>query len=255
LVDAGVNDVSKVAIVGATALGEATVTIDLITQIQATRGKTISPKLVPNSVHNSPVGYLSIGNKNHEPSITVSQGWLSPEAGLAAARDLVEGGFADRVLVVAGDEADPSWVERLNTMGAKQWAKDVEEEAFFECAAAVVLGKDPGGRRLGSIVSGVERVRKGPDHLKETLRKNDALPGQGAVVKIRAYTGGQELRESAAVALGRDLDGVKMEGPGVGTMQAFGLASLVLSLMEGEPSELLLLGFELDELSFMHFNR
>ena len=46
--DAGVDDASEVAIVGATALGEANVSIELITQIQATHGKTISPKHVPN---------------------------------------------------------------------------------------------------------------------------------------------------------------------------------------------------------------
>ena len=251
--DAGVDDASQVATVGATALGEANVSIDLITQIQATRGKTISPKLVPNSVHNSPVGYLSIGKKNHEPSLTVSQGWLCAEAGLAAARDLIEGGFKDRVLVVAGDEADPSWAQRLKEMGADQWAKDVEKEAFQECAVAVVLGKAPGGRNLGSIAAGVERIRKGPDHIKKTLLRNGALPGEDAVVKARAYTQAHEFRETAATALGRDLSGVQVEPQGIGTTQAGSLASLVLSLLEGDRGEQLLLAFELGELSFVHF--
>ncbi len=120
--DAGVEDIDEMAIVGATAVGETSVSLDIITQIRASRGKTLSPRLVPNSVHNSPAGYFSIGKKNHRPSVTVSQGWLSGEAGLMAAADILTLGLADKVLVMSGDETDPAWVTRLEEVGASGWA-------------------------------------------------------------------------------------------------------------------------------------
>ena len=78
--DAGIEDGSTLPTVNATCMGETNASLGLLEQIQRTKGKLISPAFVPNSVHNAPAGYLSIGLKNRSPSITVSQGWVSSDS-------------------------------------------------------------------------------------------------------------------------------------------------------------------------------
>lgn len=155
LSDAGRCDPSKLAIVTGTALGEATVTLELLAQIHETRGGGISPSLVPNSVHNSPAGHLTIGLANHQPSLTVSQGWLSACAALVAAEDTLLGGLAEQALVVVGDEADPEWTNRLISLGARDLAQALSAESFQECAVALVVGTRPGLCDKGALSSAV----------------------------------------------------------------------------------------------------
>ena len=142
LENAKVEDPSSIPIISATCAGETGVSLALIEQIHQTRGRIVSPALVPNSVHNSPAGYLSIGLGNHSPSITVSQGWLSSEAAVATASHWVAAGVCERVLVISGDESDLGWAARLREHHAFALADALESEALQEGAVGLVLVAD-----------------------------------------------------------------------------------------------------------------
>ncbi len=253
--DARIEDPDGFAIVTSTALGEASVSLNIIAQIHESRGKVLSPRLVPNSVHNSPAGHLSIGKKNHSPAITVSQGWLSAEAGLMAAEDLFQIGMAEKALVVFGDEADPSWSERLDELGATPWAERVASEAFQEGAVALVVGREPGGRGLGTVSARVERIGSQRDKLVSVLEKNRIHVGPRAEIRVRSSAGGETIREAISRGLGIDRSRIHLDGPGLGTAQAGAFIALQECIERTDCEELLLLGAEMDETAFVHWKR
>ena len=251
--DAGVEDPTDLSIVGFSALGESTVSLDLLTQIHKTRGRTLRPWLVPNSVHNAPAGYLSIGLKNHKPSLTVSQGWLAPEAGLTVAEDLLAMGAATQVLVVGGDEACPDWVTRLEEAGSPHLAEKLASEAFQEGAVAIVVGKTRGGRELGSVIAGVERTSANPDGIAALLAKYNVAPGPDAQIRARVSAGGKDMQKAIATATRRNVQNVLLDGPGLGTAQIGSFAALAASIQNNSTKELLTVGREIDELAFLHW--
>ncbi len=253
IADSGVEDPSQLSIVGFSALGETTVSLDLLAQIRKSMGRTLRPWLVPNSVHNAPAGYLSIGLENHRPSLTVSQGWLAPEAGLTAAEDLLATGAAKQVLIVGGDEASPDWVTRLEEAGSPHLAKKLAAEAFQEGAVAIVVGKTRGGRELGSVAAGVERAAANPEGIAALLAKHNVAPGPDAQIRARVSAGGKELLEAIAIATGRDIQNVLLDGPGPGTAQVGSFSALASSIQNNSTKELLTMGREIDELAFLHW--
>ncbi|MDJ0765680.1 MAG: beta-ketoacyl synthase chain length factor [Myxococcota bacterium] len=253
LADAAVADTASLAVVTGTALGEATVSVDLISQIHATRGRTLSPKLVPNSVHNAPAGHFTIGEGVRSPSVTVSQGWLSGEASLAAAADLIASGIAQSALVIAGDQADPDWSGRLASAGANTWAKALAKAGFQECAAAVVVGPKPAGRRLGSLKVAVERMHLSPEALLQILEKHGVRLDAQTDVRLRCGAGADVLKDTVASACGNIVGSIRVDGPGLGTAQGGGLSNLVLALREGPAvNNTLFIGFELNDLAFIY---
>jgi hypothetical protein len=253
--DAGVDDIDELAVVGATAVGETSVSLDIITQIRASRGKTLSPRLVPNSVHNSPAGYFSIGKKNHRPSVTVSQGWLSGEAGLMAAEDILTLGLADKVLVMLGDETDLSWITRLEGAGATEWASSLRDQFYQEGAVALVLGRAPGGKGLGSVVGGVVRAKPDAENLTACLDGHRLEPGPGLQVRVRAGAGGQALMAAVRQTPKLGDRPIHFDDRGPGSAQAGAFLTLKQQIEQSDCTELLLLGAELDELAFIHWVR
>jgi hypothetical protein len=253
--NARLEDLDGFAIVTSTALGEATVSLDILAQIYQSRGRVLSPRLVPNSVHNSPAGHLSIGKKNHCPSVTVSQGWLSAEAGLMAAEDLLDAGLADKVLVVFGDEADASWPGRLEELGASQWAQSVASEAFQEGAVALIVGRHPGGQRLGTVSAGVERIGPKRDNMGSVLEKNEIKLGLEAEIRVRASAGGQGIGDEIGKRLEIDRDRICVDGPGLGSAQAGAFIALKECIERPGSEELLLFAREIDEVAYLHWTR
>jgi len=253
--DSSYEDPSALTIVTGTALGEAGVSVKLLSQIHASKGKTLSPGFVPNSVHNAPAGYLSIGQKNQSPSITVSQGWLSAEAAVALAQDMAGSLDQQTFLIVAGDEVDPGWIEQLREAGARDWAEALEKEAFQEGAVALVTGVQPSGRQLGSIGAAVNRCSKKPEDIRKMLKLNRLYPGAEAHVCVRVGTGNAEWRQIVAHAVGREVDDIIVDDVGVGTSLAGGFATLVDRMADPTCKELLVLGNELDDVSALHWTR
>jgi hypothetical protein len=208
---------------------------------------------VPNTVHNAPAGHLTIGIGSHAPAVTVSQGWLSAEAAVAAAGDLIEVGGVDLALVVVGDESDPEWIGRLEQAGADVWARELGQEAFQEGAVGLVLGAEPGGRRLGTIEARVERFG---DRRSGIARLIDELGELSPAAEVRARhgAGGAWLGSAVDEALG-GAPPVILDGPGPGSSQA-GAAGVLLDRMRDDAcEELVLLGSEVDEFGLLHFRR
>jgi hypothetical protein len=246
LADAGVTNPTEVAVIAGTAMGELRSSLELVVQIHATHGAQVSPALVPNSVHNAPAGHLAIGLKNRCPSVTVSQGWLSAEAAIAAARDVLCSSGFDRALVVVGDEVDATWIDRLREKGAAQLAAQLLAEGFQEGAAAIVLGREPGGRSLGTVAASVERAADVPSRARSLVAGIEARDGARPDVRLRSGAGGARLREAT---------GGEIAGPGQGTSQVGALLELVRCLRGEGPADALILGAELDEIGWIHFRR
>lgn len=255
LASAAVEDRTTLPIVNATCMGETNASLGLLEQIHATQGKTISPAFVPNSVHNAPAGYLTIGLRNHAPAMTVSQGWVSSEAALTAAADLLAQGLSDRVLVLSGDEADPAWVGRLTELGAPHLASALEKEAMQEGAVALVVGTAPGDAPLGSVAAAVERRPPTADAIRLLLRKNAISPGPGARLHVRAPEGADTLVAATAIALGCSPDEISVDGPGPGTVQAAALNAVARAVSDAGTDELLTVAREVDDLAVIHWQR
>jgi hypothetical protein len=250
---AGVEDPASLAVVTSTAMGELTASLKLLEQIREKRGVSISPALVPNTVHNAPAGHLTIGIGSHAPAVTVSQGWLSAEAAVAAAGDLLELGAVDRVLVAVGDESSPEWVDRLERIGAGRWARELEREAFQEGAVALVLGREPGGQRLGTLDALVERVENPRAGIARTIERLGEISPR-AEIRARHGAGGGRLSETLAQVLG-DAHPPFADGPGPGSSQAGAAGILVDRMRDDACEELVLLGGEADEIGMLHWVR
>jgi hypothetical protein len=219
LSDAGRCDPSKLAVVTGTALGEATVTLELLAQIHETRGGGISPSLVPNSVHNSPAGHLTIGLANHQPSVTVSQGWLSACAALVAAEDYLLGGLAEQALVIVGDEADPEWTNRLASLGARDLAQALSAESFQETAVALVVGTRPGVCDKGALSCAVDAAASISRRGLELVFSLDKEIKPGEPFYLGGESGAVSDLEAVAAQIGavpeRLAEGIGTSGGGV----------------------------------------
>ena len=251
--NAEIPDVSGIPVVAATAVGETKAALGILEQIHRTGGARISPALVPNSVHNAAAGYLHIATKSRAPSLTVSQGWLSSEAALAAAHDMLCA-FASRVLVVVGDEADPAWSARLESFGADALAATLARSAYQEGATAWVLEKqaDDVSQRL---VATVERRPMTPRGIRDMLRRLDVVVTESTEVRLRKNGSGDQLRPIVSDALQRSAEGVHLDGVGAGTAQSAPLLSVAAHLRESKRHSLLLLAAEADELAMVWLGR
>jgi len=247
LADAGVEDPSEVAVIAGTALGELRASLELVCQIRATRGAQVSPSLVPNSVHNAPAGHLTIALKNHRPSVTVSQGWLSAEAALSAAADVLEMGGAEKALVVAGDEVDAAWATRLREAGSEDLAAELEAEAFQEGAIAVVVSATPASKALGTVEASVERADDVASRAVALAAEFARETGSRTGIRLRAGASGDALK--AAISAG------EVAGRGAGTSQASALLELMRIARGSALGDALILGAELDEVGRIRFRR
>lgn len=253
LLDAGIEDFSAVPTAIATCIGETKAALTLLEQIHKTRGAAVSPAAVPNSVHNAAAGYLCIGLKNRSPSVTVSQGRLSSEAALASADDLLDAGISDRVLVSAGDESDPAWSERLSSLGDPASARRLNNEAFEEGAAALVLGIRPGDRPLGAVTAGSERWDGTVEGIRKLFSRRDIHLSSSVEIYTRKSAGGDTLAPICAEAFHKSRKQIVLHQNGEGTVQTGPLSHLIAAARGGRGTDLLLAGMESDELAYVHW--
>ncbi len=255
LVDAKVEDPASIPTVAATWIGESKAAIGILEQIHQTRGATVSPALVPNSVHNAAAGYLSIGLKNQSPSLTVSQGRLSPEAALSAASDLLDTGLSDRVLVCAGDEADPEWILRLRTAKDDRSAEQLDAAALEEGAAALVLGSAPSETPGGVVAATVERWDGTSFGLKRLFSRFGNAPSPSAEIRLRKGGLGEALSPILADALQMSQERIVLDGDGPGTVQSAPLLSVIAAAKSDRPSDLWTVAMEADDIAVVHWKR
>ncbi len=244
--NAGELNPENLAVISATAMGEVKVGLDLLALIHEKHGSPISPALVPNAVHNAPAGHVTIGLKNHMPSVTLSQGWLSAEAAFSAATDLLAVQAAEKVLVLIGDEADPGWIDRLTEAGADDRAQALCKEAFKEGAVGFILGTKPGGQNLGSLLAQVERTSNTEQRIHEITRRFGSPGDHPAEIRFRVGAGGESLSQ---VSTGR------LDSAGIGTSQLGAAAVLLDRIADSDCSSALLFGREVDDLGWLHWVR
>ena len=242
--NAGIEDPTVLDVVASTALGEVKTSLDLLTQIHEKKGALISPSLGPNSVHNAPAGHLTIGIKDRNPAITVSQGWLSVEAAISTVGDLLAISGSQIALAVIGDEIDPSWIERLEELGNPELAQELADESFQEGAVALIVGTQPGGKRLGSIDASLERRDR--EYSREIVERFSVQFGDNLEIRVRAGAGGAGLSKIVDATI---------DGPGVGTSQIGAMAVLLERMKDPSCTNLLLIGSEVDEIGWLHWMR
>ena len=108
-----------------------------------------------------------------------------------------------------------------------------------------MLGREPGGRSLGTVAASVERAADVAARAQALLAQIEA-EGARPEVRLRCGAGGERLREAVAG---------EIAGPGQGTSQVGALLELVRHLRGEGANDALILGAELDELGWIHFRR
>jgi 3-oxoacyl-[acyl-carrier-protein] synthase II len=215
----------------------------------------LSPTAFHNSVHNAPLGYLSIFSGMRGPSLTVSDATLSGEEGLTEAVSLLEEGAATAVVVGSGDESCPSifspcWREgedapRRTARTAESDDRLVTDEG---CGFLVLERETPARARGARVRARLERIDRGPD-LAAVLR--EAASGERVDrVLIPAGLDRQPDAGPASVAgdvLGPDV-ALDSEGGTCGYVPAAGVirCALALAHLAGGDRRVLSLGIDLD---------
>ncbi len=108
------HDRATAALAFGTGLGEMQVTREFLETLRDRGPLLASPALFQNSVHNAAASYIAMGLRMLGPSVTLSQGWLTGEATLAAAATILGSGASDRALVVGAECFDPAWLQVLD---------------------------------------------------------------------------------------------------------------------------------------------
>jgi 3-oxoacyl-[acyl-carrier-protein] synthase-1/3-oxoacyl-[acyl-carrier-protein] synthase II len=103
------------------------------------RGPTlVEPRVFPATSPNALVGECAIAFKLNGPSFSVGAGLDAGLEALAAGVDLCASGDADRVVIVAADDAGPAAQDLIRLAG---WS----HRAFARGAVALLLSADPEG--------------------------------------------------------------------------------------------------------------
>jgi hypothetical protein len=131
----------QLAVVFGTGYGGLAATVDFLEGV-AVRGNAFgSPTAFHQSVHHAPLGQLSIALQIRGACLTASDRELSGESALKVGLDLLAGGRAERVLVVAADETVPALLSAYAAFGILAQAPGGRGVRPAEGAAAVLLGR------------------------------------------------------------------------------------------------------------------
>jgi 3-oxoacyl-(acyl-carrier-protein) synthase len=158
--DAGA-DVTKVATVYGSSLGEIETMVTLLRMLYEEEGK-LSPNRFKNSVHNAASGLVSIGTGNTGFSTAIAGGDRSFEVSLLEAWALLEERGGHVVLAVADDEP-PEPLDRLDEQGA--------------LALAFCLSAEPAGARAELSDLRAAEAPEAHARIPEELRGNCAAAG------------------------------------------------------------------------------
>ncbi len=215
----------------------------------------LSPTAFHNSVHNAPLGYLSIFTGLRGPSLTVSDATLSGEEGLAEAVSLLGEGAAPAVVVGSGDESCPSvfspcWREGEDAPRQTARTRESGDRLVTDegCGFLVLEEEDAARARGASVRARLERVERGPDIAGVVGR---ACRGR-EVDCVIVPSGLDRETDPAAAAAVRDVLGpdvpVHSEGPECGYVPAAGAIRGVMALdrIAAGSRGVLALGVDLD---------
>jgi hypothetical protein len=194
----------------------------------------ISPTAFHNSVHNAPLGYLSIFSGLRGPSLTLSDSTLSGEESMAEAASILSEGAARAVIVGAGDESCPSifspcW--RTGEDAPRETARSLESGDTLVtdegCGFLVLEGEQDARERGARIHARLEAVARAG-----TL--SEALEAMGSVSLAFVPAGLDRKADPDALAVARDVLGpeveISSEGETCGYVPASGMIRCVLAV-------------------------
>jgi len=104
-------DTRSAAIVLASVYGEILTTGQLLSMMAEDPGSPLSPTRFHNSVHNTPIGYLSIATKNHQGSTAISAGASTVAMAMLEAATTVAAGQGPVIVAVAEEPLPPGLAE------------------------------------------------------------------------------------------------------------------------------------------------
>ncbi len=255
LEDAGISDPvfrSRMASVFGTSYGEIAGSCRIF---EDGLGPCISPTLFHNSVHNAPLGYLSIVSGIRGPSLTLSESTLSGEVAVDVAIAMLREGSAGAVLAGSGDESCPSffspcWREgedapRSTAMTTESGGRLVTDEG---CAFLVLESLESASARAARVMAIVDSVCQALS-VAEAL---DMARRDGPVDAILVPAGLDRTMDDGMIreirqAAGEDVR-LESDGPTCGFVPASGVirCALAVDLIEGGASRVVTIGRDLD---------
>jgi hypothetical protein len=214
----------------------------------------ISPTAFHNSVHNAPLGYLSIFSGLRGPCLTISDSTLSGEESVSEAAWLLEEGASPAVVVGGGDESCPSifspcWREgedapRKTARGAESGEGLVTDEG----CGFLVLEREQDALARGRVVEArVEAVVR-----RRTLAGAIGEAAGSGVDLVIVPAGLDREPDPEPLRVVRDVLGgsveVASEGPECGYVPASGVIRCVLALrrIAAGTGSVLVVGVDLD---------
>jgi hypothetical protein len=166
----GRDDLDRLPVVWGNTMGELVPVARFLERLYREGPAACSPMAFQNSVTNAPVGHLSIGLGLRGSSETISAGGASGLAALMRGVDLLELGRAECVLVVAGDDLNPS-TERA-------WAHRSQAPVLGEAMAALLLSTTGPGPVL-ELRTALDPLPGAP-----ILARRTPLPGEPALLAV-----------------------------------------------------------------------
>jgi len=152
LSDAQLEKDTLLPIIAGSGISEVDAGQELVRQIQESRGSSISPTLVQNSVHNAPVAFVSIGMQNTSPILMTAHSFLCWEASLDYAFSFISSSDHTSVIVVSGDQYKSSWIDMLSDVAEHELKNVLEQQNLREGVMAMVLTSDNTKNSYGSIL-------------------------------------------------------------------------------------------------------
>jgi 3-hydroxy-3-methylglutaryl CoA synthase len=155
-------DRSRLGLVLGSSLGEIEVTKDFLMTFAASG--VARPFLFQNSLHNATIGFLCLQFGITGPTATVSTRYYTGEDSLELAMTWIDNGLAEQVLVAAVDTYPKELLDVARALLPKGCVPG-------QGAAAVLLGKDGGGKKIVKIERGIGA----PEELKGPFYESDFL--------------------------------------------------------------------------------
>ncbi len=254
--DAEYKKTESLPVIYGSAMSEIDSGVQLISQIYESNGASISPTLVQNSVHNSPVGFLSIGLNITAPIITVCNSFLSNESVLDYAFTFLETSSYREVLVISGDQYRTQWPDLLLSNGLPRLAQELKDMNFKEGISALLLSQDESSKQnYGYIKEAAVTHLSNKDQLsKALLNEFNFFIGTQTNIIIRDLC---QNRMTNPVELSRLLEisseRITLISKEMGTSLTFPISDIINHKTKNNSPDLLFISSEFDDLAFVHY--
>jgi 3-oxoacyl-[acyl-carrier-protein] synthase III len=243
-------DKSDIPMILCSALSEIDAGIQLMEQIHETKGESISPTLVQNSVANAPGSVLSIGLKNTGPVLTISHSYLSGEAGLDFAENYLNTSRYKKAVVVLGDQYIQDWENRLEEARREDLKNQIAPLKLEEGVVALVVSIEEDENWIAEIQnSGVFHFASEKPDFQKILNRNQFRINEKTAVVYREFTSD---RIKGKLELSREL-GIAYEKIDISrNTLCFPFINCIENMGSKKFEEILFINSEWNDLGLMH---